>query len=94
MASAIERDVTARKLAEESMRQATMVFENSSEAMMVTDADNMITSINPAFTRVTGYTPDEVLGKDPGILDSGLHDEFFSGQCELHLRPLAIGREK
>ncbi|ARO87691.1 hypothetical protein EBAPG3_007840 [Nitrosospira lacus] len=77
MASAIERDVTARKLGEESMRQATMVFENSSEAMMVASADNIIISINPAFTRVTGYTPDEVVGKDPGILDSGLHDEFF-----------------
>lgn len=77
MASAIEWDVTARKLAKESMRQATMVFENSSEAMMVTDADNIILSINPAFTRVTGYTPDEVLGKDPGIVDGGLHDESF-----------------
>ncbi|WP_052494291.1 GGDEF and EAL domain-containing protein [Nitrosospira sp. NpAV] len=77
MASAIERDVTALKLAEESMRQGTMVFENSSEAMMVTNADNIIISVNPAFTRVTGYTPDEVLGKNPGILDSGLHDEFF-----------------
>jgi diguanylate cyclase (GGDEF)-like protein/PAS domain S-box-containing protein len=77
MASAIERDVTARKLTEESMRQATMVFENSSEAMMVTNADNIIISVNPAFTSVTGYTPDEALGKNPGILDSGLHDEFF-----------------
>lgn len=77
MASAIERDVTARKLTEESMRQATMVFENSSEAMMVTNADDIIISVNPAFTSVTGYTPDEVLGKNPGILDSGLHDEFF-----------------
>ncbi|PTR05245.1 PAS domain S-box-containing protein/diguanylate cyclase (GGDEF)-like protein [Nitrosospira sp. Nsp5] len=77
MASAIERDVTARKLTEESMRQASMVFENSSEAMMVTNADNIIISVNPAFTSVTGYTPDEVLGKNPGILDSGLHDQFF-----------------
>jgi diguanylate cyclase (GGDEF)-like protein/PAS domain S-box-containing protein len=77
MASAIERDVTTRKLAEESMRQATMVFENSSEAMMVTNADNIIISVNPAFTRVTGYTPDEALGRNPGILDSGLHDEIF-----------------
>lgn len=54
-----------------------MVFENSSEAMMVTNADNIIISVNPAFTSVTGYTPDEALGKNPGILDSGLHDEFF-----------------
>lgn len=77
MASAIERDVTAQKLTEESMRQATMVFENSSEAMMVTNADNIIISVNPAFTSVTGYAPDEVLGKNPAILDSGLHDEFF-----------------
>lgn len=77
MASAIERDVTALKLAGESMRQGIMVFENSSEAMMVTNADNSIISVNPAFTRVTGYTSDEVLGKNPGILDSGLHDKIF-----------------
>lgn len=77
MAKAIEQDIAALKLAEESMRQATMVFENSSEAMMVTNADNIIISVNPAFTRVTGYTPGEVVGTNPGILNTGLHDEFF-----------------
>ena len=77
MASAIEQDITARKAAEESMRQATMVFENSSEAMMVTNANNIIISVNPAFIRVTGYTLDEIEGQNPDILNTGLHDEFF-----------------
>lgn len=78
MAQAIEQDIAARKLAEESMRQATMVFENSSEAMMVTDATNIIISVNPAFTKVTGYAPDEIVGQRPDILNTGLHEEFFS----------------
>jgi diguanylate cyclase (GGDEF)-like protein/PAS domain S-box-containing protein len=77
MASAIEQDITARKAAEESMRQSTMVFENSSEAMMVTNANNIIISVNPAFIRVTGYTLDEIGGQNPDILNTGLHDEFF-----------------
>ena len=77
MAKAIEQDVAKRKLAEESMLQATMVFENSSDAMMVTNANNIIISVNPAFTRVTGYTLDEIGGQNPDILNTGLHDEFF-----------------
>jgi diguanylate cyclase (GGDEF)-like protein/PAS domain S-box-containing protein len=77
MAQAIEQDIAARKSAEESMRQAAMVFENSSEAMMVTDASSIIVSVNPAFTKVTGYTSDEIVGMHPDILSTGLHDEFF-----------------
>ena len=56
MALAIERDIRNREETEESMRQAIAIFENSSEAMIVTDAKNIIIAVNPAFTRVTGYT--------------------------------------
>ncbi|MDQ3186391.1 MAG: EAL domain-containing protein, partial [Pseudomonadota bacterium] len=76
-AQAIEQDTTAGKLAEESMQQARIVFENSSEAMMVTDANNIILSVNPAFTRVTGYTADEIVGKHPDILNTGPQQAFF-----------------
>jgi diguanylate cyclase (GGDEF)-like protein/PAS domain S-box-containing protein len=41
------------------------------EAVAVTDADNLIVSVNPAFTAVTGYAPEEVIGKDPKLLASG-----------------------
>ena len=72
MALAIEQDITARKAAEESMRQATTIFENSSEAMIVTNANNIIIAVNPAFTRVTGYTLDEIRDRTPTFSNAGL----------------------
>jgi diguanylate cyclase (GGDEF)-like protein/PAS domain S-box-containing protein len=77
MIYASSRDISERKRSEESMRLASLVFQNSSEAMMVTDAGGAIVSVNPAFTEVTGYTPDEVLGQNPRILSSGRQDEAF-----------------
>jgi diguanylate cyclase (GGDEF)-like protein/PAS domain S-box-containing protein len=46
-------------------------FESSGEAMLITDAYNRILNVNAAFTRQTGYVPEEVIGKDPKILSSG-----------------------
>ncbi|HTP07455.1 MAG TPA: EAL domain-containing protein [Anaerolineae bacterium] len=77
MIYASSRDISERKQAEESLRLASLVFQNSSEAMTVTDADGAILSINPAFTEVTGYALDEVIGKNPKILNSGRQDEAF-----------------
>ncbi len=56
---------------------AHTVFENSSEAVMVSDADNKIIMINPAFEKVTGYERKDVIGQDPSILKSGHHDKAF-----------------
>lgn len=66
-----------RSLAQESLKLAAMVYQNTSEAMMITDAENRIIAINPAFTELTGYPADRVLGKDPSILSSGRHDDAF-----------------
>lgn len=52
-------------------RLLTEVFENSGEAIVVTDAANRIIDINAAFTRLTGYARDEVLGQNPSILSAG-----------------------
>jgi diguanylate cyclase (GGDEF)-like protein/PAS domain S-box-containing protein len=71
------RDISERKQAEESMRLAALVYEHSSEAMTVTDANGIILAVNPAFTQVTGYTQDEVIGKNPKILSSGQHSAVF-----------------
>jgi diguanylate cyclase (GGDEF)-like protein/PAS domain S-box-containing protein len=71
------RDISERKKTEENLRLAAMVYENSSEAMLVTDADNVILAANPAFTAMTGYSVDEVIGTTPNILRSGEHDEAF-----------------
>lgn len=70
-------DITERKRAEEQMQLAALVYKTSSEGMMITDADGMIMAVNPAFTQITGYAPDEVIGKTPRILRSGRHDQAF-----------------
>lgn len=56
---------------------AATIFQASSEAMLVTDADNLIITVNPAFTLLTGYTIDEVIGKNPKLLRSGKQPETF-----------------
>ncbi|HEY6093849.1 MAG TPA: EAL domain-containing protein [Gallionellaceae bacterium] len=56
------------------------IFENSSEGLLVTDEHNSIVSVNAAFTAITGYTFDEVQGKDPRIFSSGRHDRAFYQQ--------------
>ncbi len=71
-------DITKRKQNEETLKLAALVYQNSNEAMIITDANNRIIDINPAFTKLTGYRKDEILGKTPKVLDSGHHDaEFF-----------------
>lgn len=72
--------VVERKQAEEGMRLASMVFENSLHGMIVTDAGGTIVSVNPAFTTVTGYGRDEAIGSRPSMLRSGRHDEAFYRQ--------------
>ena len=71
------RDVTAQKAAQDKLVLASLVLDNSSEAMLATDAQNCIVEINPAFTTLTGYSRDEVIGKDPAFLRSGRQSEDF-----------------
>jgi diguanylate cyclase (GGDEF)-like protein/PAS domain S-box-containing protein len=73
----IVEDISERKRAEDEMQLAAMVYLNSGEAMLVTDADGYIININPAFTQLTGYALEEIAGKTPRILNSGLHDQVF-----------------
>lgn len=74
---AVARDVTERKRAEDILRLAATVFETTTEAIMVTDADNKVKAVNPAFTRITGYSVVEILGRNPRLLSSGHHDGDF-----------------
>ncbi len=73
----IVQDNSLRVQAEEERRLASMVFENASEGMLVTDEQNRIIAVNPAFTEITGYVLDEVKGRDPSVLGSGRHGEEF-----------------
>lgn len=83
----IARDITQRKHIEAQiqayqqqlevqnleLRKLSRAIEQSANAIMITDAEGVITYVNPAFTRITGYTAAEVLGQTPRILKSGLH---------------------
>lgn len=70
-------DITEQRRAEEELRMAATVFDTSNEAILVTDHENRIITVNPAFTRMTGYRKDEVMGKNPRILSSGQQGEEF-----------------
>ncbi|HRD33781.1 MAG TPA: EAL domain-containing protein [Rhodocyclaceae bacterium] len=64
------KDITARKHAEHALHLYAKIFEHSGEAILVTDRDNRIIAINPAFTRHTGYTLEDLGGQDPSVLAS------------------------
>ena len=69
-------DITSRKNAEDEVRIAATAFE-AQEGMLVTDSNGEILRVNRAFTSITGYTSDEVIGKNPRLLSSGRHDSEF-----------------
>lgn len=72
-------DITTLKQAEEMMRLSSTVFNTVDEAILVSNAENRIITVNVAFTRVTGYSQEEVIGENPHILSSGQHDaEFYT----------------
>jgi len=72
-------DISERKRVENELRIAATAFQ-SQEGIIVTDAECGILRVNQAFTRITGYTLEEVRGQNPRILSSGRHDkEFFRG---------------
>lgn len=60
--------------AEEALQLAAMVYQHSAEAIIVSDADDNIIAVNPAFTQLTGYTIEEVVGKKPNHFSSRLQD--------------------
>jgi diguanylate cyclase (GGDEF)-like protein/PAS domain S-box-containing protein len=62
--------------AEEQLRLVSLAFEMQ-EAIMITDANANILRVNRAFEKITGYSEQEVIGKNPSILSSGLHDHAF-----------------
>ncbi|NML16604.1 diguanylate cyclase [Azohydromonas caseinilytica] len=73
----LQLDVTDQRRNAEELRLASRVFAINAEAIVITDAANRIVSVNPAFTRITGYTAEEVLGHTPSLLGSGEHDAAF-----------------
>ena len=73
----ITRDITERKRAERELSLAASVFTHSRESITITDARGRIIEVNDAFTRITGYSREEVLGQNPRILSSGRQSREF-----------------
>lgn len=73
-------NITQRKAVENELKLAATVFQNTEQAITITDKNNLIIATNPAFSNVTGYSSTEVMGKDPKILQSGRHDNEFYDQ--------------
>ncbi len=73
----IIHDITERKRAEAERERLMAAIEQSGEIIFITDPEGVIQYVNPAFVSVTGYGRDEVIGKSPRILKSGLQDEEF-----------------
>jgi PAS domain S-box-containing protein len=74
---ALKADITKRKSIEEQLRVRTTALDAAANAIVITDHNGTIQSVNPAFTAFTGYTAEEILGQNPRILKSGKQDEAF-----------------
>jgi diguanylate cyclase (GGDEF)-like protein/PAS domain S-box-containing protein len=76
-AMAMVEDITERKQNENKLRLAASVFTHAREAIMITEPDGTIIDVNEAFSEITGYSRNEVIGHNPRILSSGHHDDEF-----------------
>uniref|UniRef100_Q478P9 PAS:GGDEF:Hemerythrin HHE cation binding region n=1 Tax=Dechloromonas aromatica (strain RCB) TaxID=159087 RepID=Q478P9_DECAR len=75
----LNAELLARREIDHSVQLAAMVYQASSEGMLVTEPDGRIISVNPAFTAISGYTQDELVGKTPRIFKSGKQEpEFYA----------------
>ncbi|MEW8350201.1 MAG: EAL domain-containing protein [Candidatus Thiodiazotropha taylori] len=70
-------DVTRQRVQEEQLTLVLNAFRLSRDAILMTNEQNKIISVNDAFERITGYVESEVLGKDPRLLASNRHDHHF-----------------
>ncbi|MEY4591982.1 MAG: hypothetical protein RIR18_877 [Pseudomonadota bacterium] len=80
------QDITLRRQTEQTLLLSNKVFEVCSESIMVTDPNGTIVSVNPAFTWLTGYRPDEAIGQTPRMLKSGKHDGAFYNEMWSNLK--------
>ncbi len=72
----------------ETLQIANTLYQSSTEAILLSDPDNIILDVNPAFTRILGYTLDEVRGRNPRMFKSGLQKTAFYRELWTSLRDL------
>ncbi len=70
-------DISEKQRQQAELHKLQQAVEHAGESIMITDADALIEYVNPAFSRVTGYAADEVIGQTPTILNSGHQDDVF-----------------
>ncbi|WP_320056333.1 EAL domain-containing protein [Desulfuromonas thiophila] len=80
------RDIRERREREARLQLLSLVMENSSEGVLVTDSSGSIQAVNQAFSRISGYSEAEVLGQNPRLLQSGSHGPEFYQQLWQQLR--------
>lgn len=81
----MEVDVTARKALEESLRQAGQVFDHARDAILLVDREHRVLAANRAYTELTGYPAEEVVGVELPSLRLGLQDRAFYDRLRDHL---------
>ncbi|KMY54532.1 hypothetical protein AC623_11905 [Bacillus sp. FJAT-27231] len=79
------QDITARKKYETELKLFAKVLETTQQGVIITNADESIMYVNNGFTRITGYTFDEVKGQNLSILQSGKHGEAFYREMWMNL---------
>ena len=82
----VARDVTERRRVEEALGLAASVFETSLEGILITDRWGTILSVNPAVTQATGYSAEELVGRNPHVFSSGRQDRAFYRRLWAELR--------
>ena len=80
------RDISQKKTNEKALHLASLVYNNSSEGMTITDPNGIIYDVNPAFCKTTQYSKEEVIGKTSHILSSGKHTKEFYQKMWAELR--------
>ena len=78
-------DITQIKKSEVELQLAASVFESISDSIIILNADGTALSVNPAYTHITGYAPEEILGRKPRILDAAHHDPAVFSAMRLAL---------
>lgn len=91
---AIKLDITKYIKQQEELKESAIVFENTQEGILVTDSQGYILSVNKAYEDISGYTKKELIGTQPNILNSKLHDDKFYANVFASLNKKGIYKGK